>query len=172
MAADLTSVEALAERLVALLTAAGATLAVVDSCTGGEAGAALTRVPGASACLWGSVVAYSGDAKRRLVGISPEVLEAHGTVSETTTRDLASRIRELAQTTYGAAVTGWAGPASDGPDAVGTVYLAVSGARRLRARRCVYDGDRAAVRRAATSDLLHCVIEEVERDHRAVRVPE
>ncbi|HJO03912.1 MAG TPA: CinA family protein [Acidobacteriota bacterium] len=164
MAADLSAADELAGRLVAMLIAGGETLAVVESCTGGEVGAALTRVPGASGCLWGSVVAYTAAAKRQLIGVSADVLDAHGIVSMVTTRDLARRARDLAQTTYGAAVTGWAGPGTDGPDPVGTVYLAVSGPDRLRALRCVYDGDRVAVRRAATSGLLGCLIEEVTHD--------
>lgn len=150
-----------------MLTDSGETLALVESCTGGEVGAVLTSVPGASVCFWGSVVAYTADAKCRLVGASAEVLRTHGTVSEVTTTHLADRLRRLARTTYGAAVTGWAGPSTQGPDPVGTVYLAVSTADRVRAQRCVYDGDRTSIRRAATSGLLRCLIEEVARDHDA-----
>ncbi len=172
MVADLNTVDELAARLVAMLTAGGETLAVVESCTGGEVGAALTRVPGASVCFWGSVVAYTAEAKRQLIGVSADELGTHGTVSEAITRGLAGRVRNLARSSYGAAVTGWAGPTTDGPDPVGTAYLVVSGANRVRALRCVYDGDRIAVRRAATGGLLRCLIEEVVRDHDPARVQE
>lgn len=167
MVADLTTSDELAARLIAMLTAEEETLALVESCTGGEVAAALTRVPRASACFWGSVVAYTADAKRRLVGASADVFGTHGTVSEATTRDLAEQVRCLARTTYGAAVTGWAGPSTDGPDPVGTVYLAVSASDRVGAMRCVYDGDRISVRHAATSRMLRCLIEEVVRRHDA-----
>ncbi len=172
MASDLTDVDALAGSVVAMLTAGGETVALVESCTGGEVGAALTRTPGASACFWGSVVAYSGDAKHLLVGITIEALDAQGTVSEATTNDLAERVRGLARSTYGAAVTGWAGPQTDGPDPVGTVYVAVSAAHGVWARRCVYDGDRAAVRQAATICLLQGILEVAGPDHRTAPLQE
>ena len=165
MAINLNIADELAARLVAMLTASGEMLAVVESCTGGEVGAALTRVPGASKCFWGSVTAYTVGAKYQVIGVSEDVLSAHGTVSSVTTSELAVRVRDLSGATYGAAVTGWAGPSADGPDPVGTVYLAISGANRVRVLRCVYDGDRIAVRQSATSELLRCVIEEVVRDH-------
>ncbi|MEW6231837.1 MAG: CinA family protein [Chloroflexota bacterium] len=47
----------------------GLTLAVAESCTGGLITHRLTNVPGSSAYFVGSVVAYSYEAKERLLGV-------------------------------------------------------------------------------------------------------
>jgi nicotinamide-nucleotide amidase len=49
--------------LVARLTAAGQTVAVAESLTGGLVAAALTEVAGASAVVRGGVLAYATDLK-------------------------------------------------------------------------------------------------------------
>jgi len=50
------------------LRSAGATLALAESCTGGEAGQMITSEPGASDFFVGSVVAYSNDVKVNVWG--------------------------------------------------------------------------------------------------------
>ena len=52
----------------------GKTLAVAESCTGGQVGEMLTRVPGASDYLLLDAVVYANSAKEAVLGVSPEVL--------------------------------------------------------------------------------------------------
>ena len=78
-----------AERLVALLTGAGRTLAVAESLTGGMVADALVGVPGASSCLRGAVVAYATDLKADLLGVPAEVLERLGPVHPDVARAMA-----------------------------------------------------------------------------------
>lgn len=58
-----------------------ATVAVAESCTGGLIGSLLTDVPGSSDYFDRSVVTYSYDAKRDLLAVDREVLDAAGAVS-------------------------------------------------------------------------------------------
>jgi nicotinamide-nucleotide amidase len=111
-----------------LLRGAGATLAVAESCTGGLLAERLTRVPGSSDYFVGGAVTYSNRLKTALAGVPPELLAAHGAVSEPVARAMAAGVRAVLGSDYGAAVTGVAGPAG-GSEAkpVGTVHLAVAG---------------------------------------------
>ncbi len=114
--------------LVRELTAAGRTLALAESCTGGFIAHRITNVPGASRVLRAGLVTYSNDAKRSLLGVDGRTLELHGAVSEATAREMASGARRVTGADLALAVTGIAGP-DGGSEAkpVGTVFLAVEG---------------------------------------------
>lgn len=104
---------------------------------------------------------YTAEAKHVLAGIDPAVLETAGVVSRAASEGLARGIRERSRADLGLAVTGWAGPESDGPDPVGCVYLAVATEDAVQSVRERYDGEREAVRERAASALLALALEAV-----------
>lgn len=112
--------------LVAMLSERNFTIATAESATAGDLSARLARIPGASKVLAGGHVVYSDAAKLRVGGISPEVLERHGAVSEEVTAALAVAAREQFDATFGVAVTGVAGPGPHKGVAAGTCYWAVA----------------------------------------------
>jgi len=154
----------LAAELVAALSVAGESVALAESCTGGAVLAALTSVPGASACIWGGCVVYADAAKSDLLGVPRSLVAASGAVSEDVTRALAERVRLLAGTTYGAAVTGWAGP-EHGAEPAGTIYVAVAHASVCKCQRALYDGDRTSVREQAVTAVLMALFEALQEVH-------
>jgi nicotinamide-nucleotide amidase len=114
------------ERVGEALSAAGQTVATVESCTGGLVGSLITDVPGSSDYFDRSLVTYTYDAKLD-VGVSREALDEHGAVSEPVVRQMAQAARDRAGTTWGVATTGIAGPGGGTPEKpVGTVYLGVA----------------------------------------------
>lgn len=145
-----------------MLYAAGETLAVAESCTGGWLGRDITSVPGASASFWGGVIAYDNSAKRNLLAVSPDTLADHGAVSEETAAEMAEGVAALSETTWSVAVTGLAGPSGGTPDKpVGTVCIAVTGPVRL-SRTYRLRGDRETVRAAAVARALGLLLEAFE----------
>jgi nicotinamide-nucleotide amidase len=145
----------LAHIVGACLTEQGETLATAESCTGGQLSALVTAVPGASRYFIEGVCVYANAAKIRSCGVDPTVLQDHGAVSEPVARALAEGIRQRADTTYGIASTGIAGP--DGGTVekpVGTVHLALA-TPDFTIHRCIrIPGDRSRVtRRAAAAGL-------------------
>lgn len=64
-----------AQRLLSVLSRAGLTLAFAESCTGGLAAASLVNLPGASAVLLGSVVAYDNSVKENLLYVERRTLK-------------------------------------------------------------------------------------------------
>jgi len=88
----------------------GLTLSVAESCTGGLISHYITILPGASNFFEAGVVAYSAEAKKKILGISPEVISKHGVVSEKTAKEMAEKVRSLTGTDYSLSTTGNLGP--------------------------------------------------------------
>jgi PncC family amidohydrolase len=150
---------ALAERLQVASLAAGATVALAESCTGGMVATALTAVPGSSGYFLGGVVSYADEAKRDLLGVDDAVLAAHGAVSAQVARAMAEGARARFGATIAASVTGIAGP--DGGSAekpVGLTYIGVADADGVGVRRVVWSGDRAANRLDSTVAVIEALL--------------
>lgn len=108
-----------------LLMNGNATLATAESCTGGYVANQITSIPGSSRYYEGSVVSYSNEVKKHVLGVSEETLAAYGAVSEQTAREMAEGARRLLNTTFAIATTGIAGPDGGTPEKpVGTVWIA------------------------------------------------
>ncbi len=137
------------------LVARGETLAVAESCTGGQLGAACTQHPGSSRWFLEGAITYSNAAKIRQLGVEAAVLERHGAVSEPVARQMAEGIRSAAGSTYGLATTGIAGPGG-GSEAkpVGTVYVACSGPSHTVVRCLHFKHGRRAIQAQAVAGAL------------------
>lgn len=153
----------LARRLVATATSLGANVATAESCTGGMVGAVVTGVPGSSAAYLGGCVTYSNEAKVRLLGVSAEVLERDGAVSERCAAQMAAGVRERLGATVGVSITGVAGPDGGSPEKpVGTVWIGVAVAAGATAMRYHFPGDREAVRQASAAAAISALLDALE----------
>jgi len=131
-----------------LLTHAGLTLSLAESCTGGLLSSMLTRHPGASAFLNRAGVTYADAAKQHWLKVPQAILLQHGAVSEPCARAMASGLRHESGSDLALAITGIAGPDGGTPDKpVGTVYLALASDTGVHAQRYLFSGDRARVQR-------------------------
>jgi nicotinamide-nucleotide amidase len=147
--------EALPAAVGRLLRGSGRTLAVAESCTGGMISELLTEVPGSSEYFLGSVVSYANSAKKGLLGVDEETLEAHGAVSGETAREMARGARASFGADFAVAVTGIAGPDGGTEEKpVGTVFLAVADGESERSWKRGFGGDRATIRKAASHHAL------------------
>ena len=105
----------------------GKTLAVAESCTGGQVGEMLTRVPGASDYLLLDAVVYANSAKEAVLGVTPEMLRAHGAVSSETAAAMAEGALRVAGADIAVSITGVAGPGGGTEDKpVGTVWFGLA----------------------------------------------
>lgn len=145
------------EIVAAALVAAGQTLAMGESCTGGGLGARLTAQPGASAWFVGGAIAYSNEAKTRLLGVDPAIIDTYGAVSGECASAMAEGARSATGATWGVGITGIAGPDGGTPEKpVGLVWIAVSGPDGTVAHEHrFWRGDREGVRRRAHTAALH-----------------
>ena len=153
-----------AKLLGAALSASGKTLAVAESCTGGQLGGAITSIPGSSLYFSGGVVAYCNTAKVSLLGVPPDLIAARGAVSREVALAMAEGVLPLFLADLAIAVTGVAGPGGGSRGKpVGTVWVAVVGAGAVRyAHRFRFPGGREAVRRETVRAALAAAIDVLE----------
>jgi nicotinamide-nucleotide amidase len=115
------------------LEARSATLATIESLSGGVLGGMITEVAGASRVYVGGMVAYSVGSKRQF-GVS-EVAMVHGTVSEACAMAMAETAKARLGATYALSTTGVAGPDELEGQPVGTVFVALSGPLGTQVRK-------------------------------------
>ncbi len=153
----------LAEETGRRLAERGETLALAESCTAGRLCAWVGGVPGASRYLLEGAVVYSNAAKVRTAGVPAELIAAHGAVSEPVARALAEGIRARAGATWGAGITGIAGPGGGTPaKPVGTVHIAVAGPGGTEHHELHLPGDRARVTALAAAETLYRLFRRLE----------
>jgi len=154
----------LAEKVLKAFKAKGKMLTAAESCTGGMVTAALTDIAGSSAVVERGFVTYTNRSKAQMLGIAPEVIEAHGAVSSEVAEAMARGAWAQSGAHVAVAITGIAGP--DGPvgKPVGLVWfgLAAEGTPTTTEQQ-IFKGDRAAVRRQATEKALALLLEGLDR---------
>jgi nicotinamide-nucleotide amidase len=143
--------EGATEDLIGALTQRGLTVAVAESLTAGLVLAELTRVPTASAAVLGGVVAYTTDIKHSLLGVSATLLARHGPVHPEVAVQLAVRVRGICAidgvgADIGVATTGVAGPAWQGGQPPGTVYVGLATRYKARSFALKLTGSRGEIR--------------------------
>ena len=143
------------EVVVRLLTAQKKTLALAESCTGGNMAHRLTNVPGASAVFLGGVVCYANAVKEKFVGVRAETLQTDGAVSEATAREMAVGAREKFGADFALAVTGIAGPGGGTPEKpVGTVFLALAAAAGVVVKKNLNAWERETFKQVTATQAL------------------
>ncbi len=140
---------------VKLLTEKKKTLALAESCTGGNIAHRITNVPGASAIFLGGVVSYANSVKEQFVGVKKETLEQFGAVSEEVAREMAPGAREKFQSDFAIAVTGIAGPGGGSAEKpVGTVFIALADAKKVEVKKFLNPWDRATFKEVTATQAL------------------
>jgi nicotinamide-nucleotide amidase len=109
------------------------TICTVESCTGGLVAACLTEVAGSSAVIDRAFVTYSNRAKTEMVGVSAELIEAHGAVSAPVARAMAEGGIRTSDAPLSVAITGIAGPGGGTIEKpVGLVHFATARTGRVQ----------------------------------------
>jgi nicotinamide-nucleotide amidase len=141
--------------VVRLLTEQKKTLALAESCTGGNLAHRLTNVPGASEVFLGGVVSYANRAKEKFLGVRAETLRQHGAVSEAVAREMAVGAREKFGSDFAIAVTGIAGPGGGSAyKPVGTVFIALASATAVAVEKRLNPWDRATFKELTATQAL------------------
>jgi len=140
----------------------GLALSVAESCTGGLISHYLTTLPGASTFFKAGVVAYSGETKKRMLGVSHETIQKHGVVSKETAQEMAEKVRLLIKTDYSISTTGNLGPDTLEGKEQGLIYIAASKEGKTVSQKLQLTGDRETNKDEASLSALRLLIEFVE----------
>lgn len=134
-------------------------ISTAESCTGGLLAHRLTNVPGASAVFSEGFITYSNAAKMRALGVSGDLLSAHGSVSAPVASAMASGALERTGADIALSLTGLAGPEGGTENKpVGTVFIGL--ARKGRAPTAIQENcfsDRETFKQLATQKALDLV---------------
>ncbi|MBW8331437.1 MAG: competence/damage-inducible protein A [Prolixibacteraceae bacterium] len=145
-----------------ILISTSKTLAVAESCTGGNIAHSITSNSGSSAYFKGGVIAYSNEIKIKLLDVPDEMIEIHGAVSQQVAEAMAIGAQKALNADYSISTTGIAGP--DGGTAekpVGTVWIAVAGPSGVKSEKFIFrhNRERNIIRSTQTAlNLLRMLI--------------
>jgi nicotinamide-nucleotide amidase len=118
----------MAQSVAAKLKERGETVAITESSGGGLISAALLSIPGASTYFMGGGVIYTHQARRGLLAVPEEAMDGLRSSSEPYARLLATRMREILETTWTVSETGASGPSGNRyGDKPGHTCIAVMG---------------------------------------------
>ena len=149
-------VAGLEETLVHTLKQQGLSLSTAESCTGGLIAQRITSVSGASEVFGYGFVTYWAEAKSKLVGVQPDVIERYNVVSAPVAAQMALGAAKASGSDIAVSVTGLAGPGGgDAIRPVGTVYLGAARGETVYVQKLfVSRPDRALVRARAAQAAL------------------
>lgn len=155
----------LSQMVVDRLIEKGEKIATAESCTGGSISKRITDVSGASAVFDCGVCSYGNNIKNKVLGVKKETLETVGAVSPQTAMEMALGVRNLANSHYGIATTGIAGPTGGTKEKpVGLVYIGISSQKNTYAIKALLGEqgyNRENIRKIATDLALFSVYSEI-----------
>ncbi|MGN6180345.1 MAG: competence/damage-inducible protein A [Mucilaginibacter sp.] len=137
------------------MEAAGLTLSIAESCTGGYISHLITQHAGSSKVFLGGGVTYSNALKESLLGVNLKTLERHGAVSGETVTEMVEGAVKHFRSDYAIAVTGIAGPDGGTEEKpVGTVWIGVSNGVKTQVKKFTFGNKRVQnIERSAISAL-------------------
>ncbi|AZQ43847.1 CinA family nicotinamide mononucleotide deamidase-related protein [Nonlabens ponticola] len=119
--------ETLSQQISALFKSQEKTLAVAESCTGGQIAQQLTQHPGASQFFKGASVTYATQSKVDLLDVDQALIDKYSVVSEEVAIAMAIGARKKFKADVAVSTTGNAGPDKGDSDvAVGTVCIGIA----------------------------------------------
>ena len=149
----------LTKTLAQILLSRNWTVALAESCTGGLVCATLTELAGSSEWFERGFITYSNEAKADCLGVPPELIEAHGAVSEQVAKAMAEGARINSRSDIAISITGIAGPTGGSTEKpVGTVCFGWATENQTLTKTMRFDGDRQMVRQQATEFALNELI--------------
>ncbi len=102
------------------------TIATAESCTGGLLSSKLTDISGSSAYTKLNFVTYANEAKHDILGVSWDILNTYGAVSEECAEAMANGLEKLTGCDIALCTTGIAGPTGGSAEKpVGLIYISV-----------------------------------------------
>ena len=148
-----------------LLKRKNLTIAVAESCTGGQIASRLAEQSGISKNFLEGIVAYTDDSKIKRLGVKRESLEKYTAVSENVAEEMAKGVVEMVGADIGISTTGYAEKGDGVSDEMsGIVFIGIIYNGKTHVQKHSFTGNRNTVRRKASIAALdfvrRCILNE------------
>lgn len=112
------------------------TISVAESCTGGLVSSRLTDIAGSSVYIKENYVTYANEVKTKILGVSEEILDTYGAVSEECAIAMAEGLFARTESDIALSTTGIAGPggATEGKN-VGLIFVAIKNKYSIKVKK-------------------------------------
>jgi len=131
------------------------TVAIAESCTGGELCSLLTSLPGSSNYFILGAITYSNKSKEIMLNVPAKIIAKFGAVSRQAAILMAKNIRKKTHADYSLSVTGIAGPCgATKTKPVGTIFIAFASKNKTLCRLFQLAGKRAIIRKKSVREAL------------------
>lgn len=138
------------------------TIALAESCTGGEIASRITKIPGSSSFFKGSLVAYSTAIKTEILGVDSELINTHSVVSVEVAESMAVQAKTKFNSDYGISSTGNAGPSKGDSDAeIGTVCIAIATPKGVYSEKFLFGKNRERVIQKSVNKVFEMIYKEI-----------
>lgn len=147
--------ETLEEVIGKILIDRGLTLAVAESCTGGEVSSRITNVSGSSKYFERGIVTYSNASKVELLKVNEDTIAEFGAVSREVAMQMAEGVKAISGTDIGISTTGILGPTGATTNKpVGLVYIGYCDEKVCTAKKFLFGDNRLLNKQRATQAAL------------------
>lgn len=147
--------EKIVNKLIKRLEEEELTMAIAESMTCGLAAHQLSTTPGTAEVFAGSIVCYTPEVKRSLLGVSERKMNTYTCESKEVTEALAKNLTRLIKADLHAAITGLASPGGSetAGKPVGTVFYSVYYKKKMHNERKLFRGTPLEIRKKACKGL-------------------
>ena len=152
--------QALVKEIAAFLTAQKKTVAVAESCTGGNIAAMLTSFSGSSNFFDGGIIAYSEKVKNIQLQVKKQDIKKYSAVSEQVALQMAVGVKRQFQSDYALATTGYAGPKGE---KVGQVFISFASKGKNHVTSHLFEGERKEIVHKAAVQALRILLSEIKK---------
>jgi nicotinamide-nucleotide amidase len=150
--------ETLEEVVGRLLKERELSIAIAESCTGGNIANLLTNINGSSAYFERGVVSYSNGSKVEMLQVNEDIMQEFGAVSPEVAKQMSKGIRSISGTDLGLSVTGILGPTGATPEKpVGLVYISLCDINSCIVKKFLFGEDRLLNKQRASQAALDMI---------------
>lgn len=150
-------------KVVELLKEHNLTICSIESLTGGLFASTITNVSGVSKVFKGSVVSYSTEIKKEVVGVKEETIKKYGVVSKECALEMAKYGKKLLKSDVSISFTGNAGPDAMEGKEVGLVYISLVVNSDEEVFEFKLEGDRNEIRKKCVESAFVKILEKLNR---------
>lgn len=130
------------QKLAKLLLEKKLIISTAESCTGGLVSSILTDISGSSAYTKLNFVTYANEAKHEILGVSNEILEINGAVSEECAKEMAEGLMRKTGCDIALCTTGIAGPTGGTAEKpVGLCYISCKYKDKIYVKKILLNPD-------------------------------